>query len=94
MKFNKKIFNLSAWIVIVSTYVLPSHNYGEFETIFGYPLGYLTIYDNALSRTLLSSFNLNIGILLLDIFIIYFIISVVKKLRGKKKNNNIVREEF
>ena len=94
MKLNKKIFNLSAWIVIVSTYVLPSHNYGEFKTLFGYPLAYLTIYDNALSRTLLSSFNLNIGILLLDIFIIYFIISVVKKLRGKKKNNNIVREEF
>ena len=79
----------------MSAYILPSHNYGEFETIFGYPLGYLTIYNNNnLNRTLLSSFNLNIGILFLDIVIIYFIISVVKKLRGKKKNNNIVREEF
>ena len=94
MKFNKIFFSLSAWIVIVSTYVLPSHNYGEFKTLFGYPLAYLTIYDNALSRTLLSSFNLNIGILLIDIFIIYFIICRVQKLRNNKRKNTIVGEEY
>ena len=60
------------------------------KLFFGYPFAYLTIYDNALSRTLLSSFNLNIEILLVDIFIIYFIICGVQKLRNSKRKETIV----
>ena len=84
MKFNKKIFNMSAWIVVLLTYVLPSHNPGEFGSKFGYPFAYLTIYDNSLNKTLLSSFYLNVGILIINILIVYFIIYIVQKLLTKK----------
>ncbi|MGG7142909.1 hypothetical protein ACQPVP_05535 [Clostridium nigeriense] len=89
MKFNKKIFNMSAWIVVLLAYLLPSHNYGEFAKNFGYPFAYLTIYDNSLNKRLLSSFYINLGTLLINILIIYFIIYVVQKLLTKKDNINI-----
>lgn len=89
MRFNKKNLNYSAWIVILLTYILPSHNFGEFATDFGYPISYLTIYDTTLSKTLLSSFNVNISTLAMDILIIYLIIlygqKVILKTRINKK---------
>ena len=90
MKFNKKIFNMSAWIVVLLTYALPSHNHGEFATNCGYPFAYFTIYDNSLNKTLLSSFSLNVGILIINILIVYFIIYIVQKLLTKKDNKIVM----
>ncbi len=87
MKFNKKVFNISAWLVVILAYVLPAHNRGEFATNFGYPFYYLTIYDIPLNKTLLSSFSLNIGRFFVNIGIIYFIIIGARKIFIKAHYN-------
>ena len=76
MKFNRKYFNVSAWITVIITFVLPyqSQSSDGFSTYFGYPLAFLTVYDNSVGKTLMTSTHTNILVFLIDIFIIYFII--------------------
>lgn len=87
MKIKWNLFNYSAWIVLLLTYILPSHNFGEFASEFGYPMPYLKIFNTKLNKTLLSSFSINILILLIDILIVYLIILYGQKLIFKIRMN-------
>ena len=80
MKVNFKLLNISAWLVIISTYILPSQNFGGFTTKFGYPFSFLTVYDTPLKHTLLSSCYINIFGLALDIMVFYFTITLLNNL--------------
>ena len=90
MKFNRKYFNVSAWITVIITFVLPyqSQSSDVFSTYFGYPLAFLTIYDNSVGKTLMTSTHTNILVFLIDIFIIYFIILFGMSRYNKFKNKN------
>lgn len=90
MKFNRKYFNVSAWITVIITLVLPyqSQSSDGFSTHFGYPLAFLTVYDNSVRKTLMTSTHTNILVFLIDIFIVYFIILFGMSLYNKFKNKN------
>lgn len=85
MRFNKSIFNISAWITLLITYILPAQSIDEFSSTFGYPFGYLTIYNKPVDTTLISSFNLNIVGVVINILIIYCVIYWGKAILDKRK---------
>lgn len=87
MKLNKKILNVSAWIVVLLTYLLPTFNYQKNELKFGYPIPFLTIHNKEIQRTLLTSFNLNLVILTIDIVAVYFIVNLIIKVYTKNKKS-------
>ena len=80
MKFNRKYFNVSAWITVIITFVLPYQSQSSD--------GFLTVYDNSVGKTLMTSTHTNILVFLIDIFIIYFIILFGMSLYNKFKNKN------
>lgn len=79
MKFNVKLLNISAWLVVLLTYLLPTFKYEQYEVKFGYPIPFLTIYNKEIQKTLLTSFNLNLIALIFDILLIYFILKFIIK---------------
>lgn len=85
MKFNKKFFNWSAWIILLITYVLPYQSTDGFATKFGYPFAFLTVYKTSAGHTLLMSQSLNILILTINILIVYFVINFANAQLLKKK---------
>ncbi|WFR59872.1 hypothetical protein QA584_12565 [Anaerocolumna sp. AGMB13025] len=89
-KLNLRRLNLSAWLMVLFTYLLPYRYADGFETTFGYPIPYITIHDIPIERTPFMSMNINVLAFLINIFIIYIIISLATKLwkRLSKKISN------
>lgn len=86
MKFNKKLFNWSAWIILLITYVFPYQSTDGFATKFGYPFAFLTVYKTSPGRTLLTSQSLNVLILIINILIVYFVFNFANAQLLKKKS--------
>lgn len=62
-------------LTLLLTYIYVMHN--DNSVIYGFPFGNTTIYPTA--TTFISSFNINILLVLLDFILIYLTISLVKK---------------
>jgi hypothetical protein len=87
MSFNKKFFNLAAWITLFITYVFPYQSTDGFATHFGYPFSFLTVYKTSIKTSLLKSENVDLLTLAIDILIIYFVINFANALLVKVKSN-------
>jgi hypothetical protein len=90
--FNFRRVNLSAWLMVIITYILPYRYSDGFETSFGYPIPFLSVYDIPIERTPLMSMNINALALIINIFAIYIIISfaikIWKRLTKQKQDSN------
>lgn len=85
MKFDRKLFNWSAWIVLVLTYIVP-YQIDGLAMKCGFPLRFWKIYiNNKSNSSLLNSSSLNLIELLINILIAYLIISFIYKLYIKQK---------
>jgi hypothetical protein len=78
-QINWKVMNLSAWIVVIITYVFPFHYIDNATAKVGFPFSFLSVYKNW-NTNLLISFNIDLGSLILNIVIVYLIITVIRKL--------------
>ncbi|MBW9158498.1 hypothetical protein [Clostridium tagluense] len=89
MKFNKKIFNLSAWITLLIAYVLPyqSQSSDGHSTYLGYPLSFLTINNTPIYKTLFMTESIDIFTLTIDILIVYFVMHFANVYLSKVKLN-------
>lgn len=74
MKIDKKNIGSAAFITLLFTYIHVVHN--NDLVIYGFPFGHTKIYLQG--TTFMSSFNINILLLLLNFIIIYFAISLIK----------------
>ena len=88
MKFDRKLFNWSAWIVLGLTYIVP-YQIDGLAMKCGFPLRFWKIYINTTpNSSLLNSSSLNLIELLINILIAYLIISFIYKLYIKQKNKD------
>lgn len=78
-KFNWRIVNVAFWIEIVLSYVLPFKVVDNFRYKVGFPLRFITVYDADIGVNPLVSMHLNPVFLLMNVIIIYFIISICAK---------------
>lgn len=79
MKIDKKKICSASFIILLFTYIHVVHN--NDSVIYGFPFGHTTIYPQR--NTFMSSFNINIVLLLLNFIIIYFAISLIKIIWNK-----------
>ena len=88
-KFNKKIFNWSAWITLIIAYVLPyqSQSADGHSSYFGYPLSFLTINDSPIHKTLFGTESLDPLTLIIDILIVYLVLLFFNVYLSKVKLN-------
>ncbi len=78
-KINWKILNLSFWIEIVLSYILPFISIDNFQYKVGFPLPFLSVYDTEIRINPLMSMSLNPLPLLFNVVVIYLIISLAIK---------------
>lgn len=89
-KINLKWLNWAAWLTLFFTYILPYRETDGFETSYGYPIPFIYIHDVPLAKSPLLSMSVTVGALIIDVFILYFVIIVVMKIwnhfkMGKEK---------
>ncbi len=76
-KIDLKRLNISAWLIVISAYLLPFREYDGFETSIGYPIPFISVHDVPNGSTPFSSMYVNVFALLLNIVIVYIIFSVI-----------------
>lgn len=86
-KINWKTVNISFWIEIVLSYVLPFKVVDHFQYRVGFPIPFISVYNTEIGVSPLVSMHLNPLGLLANGIIIYLIISVVVRAYGKFKNS-------
>ena len=88
-KINLNTLNISAWLIVISTYLLPFREYDGFETSIGYPIPFISVDDVPNGSAPFSSMYVNVLALLLNVVIVYIIFSVNtviwKKYKKSKK---------
>lgn len=82
-KINWKILNLAFWIEIILAYLLPFKVVDGFQYKVGFPITFIAVYEKSLAVNPFMSMLFNPGGLVLNAFIIYFIIFYV--IKGYKK---------
>ncbi len=87
-KINWKIMNLSFWIEIGLSYILPFKSIDNFQYKVGFPLPFLSVYNTKIGINPLMSMSVNPLTLLFDGIFIYFIISLAIKAYRKFKPNH------
>lgn len=88
MKFYRKLFNWSAWLALVLTYVVP-YQIDDLAMKCGFPIRFWKIYiSTAPNSSLLNSSSLNLLGLVINILIIYLVISFIYKLYFKQRISN------
>ena len=82
---NKKVLKLSIILSLLTIYFFPGRVLDKFSVGYGYPINFFTIYNISFNSThhLMSSTNLNIINLALNIFIIYIVINILVKVRNR-----------
>lgn len=86
MKFDRKLFNWSAWIALVLTYIVP-YQIDGLAVKCGFPIQFWQIHiSNTPNSSLLNSSSLNLLELGINVLIIYLIISIIYKLYIKQKS--------
>lgn len=86
---NWKLLNLSFWLEIGLSYVLPFKTTDNFQYEIGFPIPFLSIHDTAIGVNPLMSMGLNPLSLLLNGIIIYLILSFSTKIYQKLKHKQI-----
>ena len=79
---------ISFSIVILMTYLLPYRSNDGFETQFGYPIPFISVYDVPIARTPFLSMSVSLLALLLDMAVVYgilYLLSYGKKWITKNK---------
>ena len=87
MSFNKKILNYSIVISLLTAYILPCNSSDGFAFDYGYPIEFFTKYNKEITsnESILTSTALNLGALIGNILIIYFIIYIIIKIKNNIK---------
>lgn len=80
---DKKNIRLAAFITLLFTYMHVVHNYDS--VIYGFPFGHITIFPQ--ETTFISSFDVDIVLLLLNFILIYLTISLIKIMWNKLVSN-------
>ncbi|WP_046213758.1 hypothetical protein [Paenibacillus wulumuqiensis] len=70
-RINWKLINLSAWLVVILSYVLPFEQDGHIGIHVGFPLSFMTIYEIDGQRNLLSAYRMDLLVFLLDAALLY-----------------------
>ncbi|WP_458120352.1 hypothetical protein [Paenibacillus sp. Z6-24] len=68
---NWKLINLSAWLVVILSYVLPFEPGDNIGIQIGFPLSFMTIYEIEGQRNLLSAYRMDLLAFLLDAALLY-----------------------
>lgn len=76
-KINLNTLNISAWLIVISTYLLPFREYDGFETSIGYPIPFISVHDVPNGSAPFNSMYVNVLALLLNVVIVYIIFSVI-----------------
>lgn len=79
MKINRKILNAALWLEFALSYFLPFQSSDGFQYQVGFPAPFLSVYDSKWRTSLFLSTHFNPIELLLDVFVIYFILSACIK---------------
>jgi hypothetical protein len=85
MKINKRIFNLSAWLALLTIILIPGKE-GALRTEFGYPFRFLIQYHNESIESkiwFIRGVNIQLLLFLFNVLIIYGLIHVVLYLNTK-----------
>ncbi len=80
-EFDWKLFKVCLWIEILLAYVLPFNIINELQVEIGFPISFITI--GSISFNPMMSMSLNPLDFVFNGFIIYFILSLIKKLYQK-----------
>lgn len=75
--------NLSAWIVIIITYITPYQYLGDNSFTVGFPLKFLTVTIREWNNSFSVSSAINVAGLFLDIIIVYLIVILIARLYNK-----------
>ena len=86
-----KKFLLAIFITFLATYIMPYSSLTDVGTSYGFPVEFLTIPNNTIDKSLISSTGLNIFALVLN-FAFYYIIltcisNIIDKYKVKKANH-------
>lgn len=90
-KLNLRRLNWSAWITLFLTYILPYRYTDGFETSFGYPIPFVSIYDIPIDRTPFMSMSVNALAIIFDVLIVYLVISIVMKLWNRFHKDRLTK---
>ncbi len=85
---NLKRLNLSAWLTVLSLYVLPYKVAEDGGKLFGYPFTYLQFHSWTDTKIPLMFLGVQVAIFAIDILIIYFVLTGLEKIFMKRKNAN------
>jgi len=89
---NRKFLNWSAWIALVLTYIVP-YQIDGLAMKCGFPIRFWKIYISTTpNSSLMNSSSLNLFELLINILIIYLVISFICKLYIKQRNEENDKE--
>lgn len=86
-KINWKIINLSLWTEVILSYLLPFRVTDGFQYQAGFPFPFISVYNTEPGITPLMSMHLNPFALLVNVIIIYFIISFCAKAYHKSRHS-------
>lgn len=85
---NWKIMNISFWLELALSYILPFKVIDDFQYQVGFPIPFILVYDAFIRVNPLMSMQLNPLALLVNVAIIYLVISfftgVYKKIKQKR----------
>jgi len=86
MSFNKKIFNWSIVLSLLTAYILQSKSSDGFAFNYGYPFAFFTRYDSPIksSDSIFDSTCLNLLTLVLNVLIIYLVLYLINKIINRK----------
>ncbi len=82
-----KAMNLSAWFVLIITYVYPIRFVEDKPDVIGFPFPFLTVYDKGLGSSLFGSFHIDLGSLILNIAIVYLVVTLLYRLYTRYKKS-------
>ncbi len=77
---NLKKLNLSAWIVLLISYVAPYRVEETGRKLFGYPFAFIKFNAWNDSRVPLMSSSFDLFMFVIDILVIYLLVSGLKKI--------------
>ncbi len=89
MKINMKILNIALWIEIILAYILPFQVVDGTRHQVGFPIQFITVYNNELGVNAFMSMHVNPLGLVLNMAIIYFAILAFIKVYKKVKMDKL-----
>ncbi|GIP29390.1 hypothetical protein J23TS9_45200 [Paenibacillus sp. J23TS9] len=87
MKINKEIFNLSAWLALLTIFIIPGKVsiVGIQMTQYGYPFRFISLFNTSthMDKWLIKDINVLLLYYFFDVIIIYWIILGVMFIKNK-----------